>query len=113
MTKKKITSETTTAGAVDFSGVEASRADYQAGAVIFLQGNQATSVMYVDGPMMTADVSVTPFDRLLPRGAASVYVTVNEARPPAATVHRLSFGLVTSSAVPSGAVAANALTCRA
>ena len=60
--------------------------------------------------MMTADVSVTPFDRLLPRGAASVYVTVNDGRPPVLTVQRLGVGFVTSSAAPSGAVAVNALT---
>jgi hypothetical protein len=54
--------------------------------------------MYVDGPMITADVSVTPFDKLLPRGAASVYETTIDGRPPVCTIHRLAFGLLTSSA---------------
>jgi hypothetical protein len=66
--------------------------------------------MYVEGPMITADVSVTPFDKLLPRGAASVYETTTDGRPPVCTIHRLAFGLVTSRTVPSGAFALNALT---
>jgi hypothetical protein len=48
--------------------------------------------------------------KLLPRGAETVYVTVNDERPPVATVHRLGDGFETSSAVPSAALAANALT---
>ena len=44
--------------------------------------------------MMTAEVSVTPFDRLLPRGAASVYDTLMPVRPPVLTVHRLGVGYV-------------------
>jgi CRP/FNR family cyclic AMP-dependent transcriptional regulator len=48
MTKKKLASETAAAGVVDFTGVQADRVDYLPGAVIFLQGNQATSVMYVE-----------------------------------------------------------------
>ena len=58
--------------------------------------------------MMTADVSVTPFDRLLPRGALSVYDTLIDGRPPVLIVHRLGLGFWTSSATPSGAVAENA-----
>jgi hypothetical protein len=48
MTKKKLASETGTAGAVDFTGVQANLVDYPPGAAIFLQGNEATSVMYVE-----------------------------------------------------------------
>jgi len=63
--------------------------------------------------MMTADVSVTPFERLLPRGAASVYDTAIDGRPPVLTVQRLGVGFSTSSRVPSGAVAVNPLTLSA
>ena len=60
--------------------------------------------------MMTAEVSVTLFERLLPRGALSVYEMVIDGRPPVLMVQRLGFGFSRSSATPSGAVAVNAVT---
>ena len=66
--------------------------------------------MYVAGPTMTSVESVTPLERLLPRGAANAYDTVTKGRPPVLTIHRLAFGFVTSSGVPSDAVAVNADT---
>jgi CRP-like cAMP-binding protein len=51
MTKKKNGSngsETQAPLAVDFAGVQTRRTEYAPGATIFLQGNEATSVMYVE-----------------------------------------------------------------
>ena len=48
MTKSKRAPTPTPAGVIDWTGVRTQRVKYEAAAVIFAQGNPATSVMYVE-----------------------------------------------------------------
>ena len=47
MKKAKPAAPVTPPAAIDWSGIETQRADYDAGATIFSQGDAASSVMYV------------------------------------------------------------------
>ena len=47
MAKSKGVSTLTPAGVLDWTGVQTQRVDYESAAMIFAQGNPATSVMYI------------------------------------------------------------------